>query len=487
MPSRSNPTQNLSSHMFKNINILRPILASLIIFIPLYPKFPLLNVSGTYVAIRLDDIIVSLALVAYLIHQSKNHFPILKQPITKLFLAYFIAITISAINAILVYQTEPANIILLHTLRRVEYMSLFFITISSIQTKTDLKFPYLSLLFASLFVSIYGYGQKYFGLPIISTMNEEFSKGQLLELDFWSRISSTFAGHYDLAAFASVALIIIGSIFILTKNRLAKITSLVVFLLLFHILTLTASRVSTFAFWGGMSLTIIMIRKYLYIIPVSLLMLTSITFSQDLNQRLLATIPTIKLPQINISQKKPEPTSVPTATPTLTAKVSTTTVPVKITTPQPTPTATPTIIRHQPSPFPEVDADVGVARSGEIRFNAEWPRAVTAYRKNPLIGTGLGSITLATDNDYLRLLGESGLIGFITFLIIPLYLAIQTLPFLFKKSPNNYQLLSLVFLGASLTMLTNATLIDVFEASKVAYLYWIMVGIYYQTLRFAKK
>ena len=33
-----------------------------------------------------------------------------------------------------------------------------------------------------------------------------------------------------------------------------------------------------------------------------------------------------------------------------------------------------------------------------------------------------------------------------------------------------------------MTFLVNATLIDVFEASKVAYLFWIMMGLYYQSL-----
>ena len=29
-------------------------------FIPLYPKFPLLNISGTYVAVRLEDLLIGL-------------------------------------------------------------------------------------------------------------------------------------------------------------------------------------------------------------------------------------------------------------------------------------------------------------------------------------------------------------------------------------------------------------------------------------------
>ena len=165
------------------MNLLRPILAILILFIPLYPKFPLVNVKGTYVAVRLDDIIISLSLLVFLLHQLKHHFPIFKLKITRLFLVYFLAIFASNLTAFLVYQTTPANILILHLLRRIEYMSLFFVAVYAVKTPKDLSFPYFFLLLSITLVSIYGYGQKYFHLPIISTMNEEFSKGQLLEME----------------------------------------------------------------------------------------------------------------------------------------------------------------------------------------------------------------------------------------------------------------------------------------------------------------
>lgn len=462
--------------MFKNLNIFRPLLAVLILFIPLYPKFPLLSVKGTYVAIRLDDIVMAIIILIWLIFQIKNKFPIFKQKITWLFLVYFVAITISFINALFVYQTEAPKILILHLLRRFEYMSLFFITIESVKSLFDFKFFYLFSLLSAIFVSIYGYGQKYFGFPIISTMNSEFSKGQLLQMNIWTRISATFAGHYDLAAYLSVALIIILGVALITKNKLVKIISLLVWLPIYQIFTFTASRISTFAFLGGVFLTLFFLKKYWWIIPVSGLVIFSIFNSQDLSQRLLATIPAFKN-QFFTKQTEIKPTSTP-ITPTPIAIVTVTQKPI-ITTKT---TPTPTIIRHQSEPYPEVDADVGVARSGEIRFNAEWPRAITAFKRNPLVGSGLGSITLATDNDYLRNLGESGLFGFISFSIINLFFIIKTLPLLFKKNPTHYNLISIIFLGGLFTTLANAIFIDVFEASKTAYLFWIMTGFYYQSL-----
>lgn len=465
--------------MLKNIkfNIFRPIIAILLIFIPLYPKFPLFNVTGTYVSIRLDDIIIAVSVLIWLIYQIKNKFPVFKIKITRLFLVYFLAIILSFINAFLIYQTEPTNILLLHLLRRFEYMSLFFIGINSLKSVKDFRFLYIFFLISTALVSLYGYGQKYFQFPIISTMNSEFSKGQLIQMNIWTRISSTFAGHYDLAAFMSVALIIILGVALIEKNIFIKIISFLIWLPSYQILTLTASRVSIFAFFGGAVITLFFLKKYWWILPVTILVVFSIFNSDDLNQRLIATIPALKN-QFLPSQVTNQP-NIPTPTPII---LQTTPTPTIISGSITKTTPTPTIIRHQAEEYPAVDADVGVARSGEIRFNAEWPRATNAWRKNSLVGSGLGSITLATDNDYLRCLGESGLLGLITFGSIFIFFIIKTIPLFFNQKPTTYNLLSIIFFGSLLSMLANAIFIDVFEASKTAYPFWIMMAFYYQSL-----
>ncbi len=461
--------------MFKNINIFKSILAILILFIPLYPKFPLFSVNNTYVAIRLDDIVVALAVLIWLIFQIKNKFPIFKTKITFLFIAYFLAIISSFITAFFVYQTENLNILLLNLFRRFEYISLFFVTLSALKSLKEIKIFHIFFLIATTFVCVYGYGQKYFQFPVISTMNSEFSKGQLLQMNVWTRISSTFAGHYDLAAFMSVALIIIGGIAIISKNKLLKFISLIIWIASFQVLTLTASRVSIFAFWGGISLSLFLLRKYLWIIPISLLVVFSMFSSKDLNQRLLATIPALKNQFVSTNNNSNNLTSTPTPIPTIV--VSTKPSDTKTSTP------TPTVVRHQETEnYLPVDTDVGVARSGEIRFNAEWPRAINAFKKNPITGTGLGSITLATDNDYLRNLGESGALGFITFAAIIFYFIKKTFSFMFIKNKTDNQKYAVILFGCLAATLANAIFIDVFEASKTAYLFWIMMAFYYQLI-----
>ncbi|MEK9207406.1 MAG: hypothetical protein AAB922_02925, partial [Patescibacteria group bacterium] len=58
------------------------------------------------------------------------------------------------------------------------------------------------------------------------------------------------------------------------------------------------------------------------------------------------------------------------------------------------------------------------------RFQGEWPRAIEAFTRNILVGSGYGSVSLAVDNNYLRILAETGLLGFLSFILIFLTLGI---------------------------------------------------------------
>src|SRR3989339_1424154 len=52
------------------------------------------------------------------------------------------------------------------------------------------------------------------------------------------------------------------------------------------------------------------------------------------------------------------------------------------------------------------------------RFQGEWPKTFDAFKRNIFLGSGYRSVSLAVDNNYLRILGESGLLGFTAFFSI---------------------------------------------------------------------
>ena len=129
-----------------------------------------------------------------------------------------------------------------------------------------------------------------------------------------------------------------------------------------------------------------------------------------------------------------------------------------------------------PTPIPVFED-----RSTSIRLNVEWPRALRALSKNPLLGTGYSSITLATDNDYLRMLGETGIIGFSSFFLILANLLKKLLKYLkttkIRSDLESVYILS--FAGGFMGILINAVFIDVFEASKFAITLWLVLGMLY--------
>lgn len=121
-----------------------------------------------------------------------------------------------------------------------------------------------------------------------------------------------------------------------------------------------------------------------------------------------------------------------------------------------------------------------------IRLDVLWPQAIKGFLTNPLLGSGYATLVKSnvdeftyaesTDNDYLRMLGETGILGTVTFLAILFFLVKQALANV-KESSRELDLISLGALGAVVAMLVTATYIDIFESSKVAYTFWMIAGL----------
>ena len=116
-------------------------------------------------------------------------------------------------------------------------------------------------------------------------------------------------------------------------------------------------------------------------------------------------------------------------------------------------------------------------RSASIRFDVEWPRAMRSFYKNPFLGTGYSSLGLATDNDYLRALGETGLLGLLSFMSVLIGLG-RALFVSFKKALGKTdKILTISSIGVFTSMVLVAIFIDTFAASKIAILFWSITGL----------
>jgi O-antigen ligase len=524
----------------------------LLFFIPLYPKIPLVNVSNTWVYVRAEDFVVLLVLFFWLSLLFRKKVT-LKTPLTAPIMIFWIVGAIATIHGIVLFfpglPNVFPNVAFLSYLRHIEYMSLFFLAYASMQKKSFL-IPVIVTLTMTLFIaSLYGIGQKYFGFPAYLTMNEEFAKGIPIQLSALSRISSTFAGHYDFAAYLVLVLPIMVSLIFGVKKWALKILFALVSLVGLIALFMTVSRVSVFVLL--ISLFIVFLfqkRKIVFllvpgIIAIGFLFLIfrptilsrfSSTISEvdvlvdaktgaaigevkfvesaeylkdkkidqaltddkaEVDLALRGAIDTLQMP-VDEEVGEPKPLKFPKEIPLARA--------ANISNGESLPQGTgyvnlslAPVTKRLGSFFYELSPNLTTTTSAQViivhgsflvkraaaydlsfttRFQGEWPHAIEAFERNVFLGSGYGSVSLAVDNNYLRMLGEVGLFGTIAFLAI--LVSAGTVIVKAWRSIDSKVTKSFVlgFCAGVVGLVLNATLIDVFEASKIAFVLWLLMG-----------
>jgi hypothetical protein len=480
--------------------------AFLLVFIPLYPKLPLVDIRHTWVYIRLEDVLVAL-LTGFWLFQLVRRKVSLKTPLTIPVFVYWLVGAASLIH--LLFFLGPhlplfyPGVAIFHYLRRLEYMLLFFVAFAAIKDRQQVKKLVNIAGITLLLVCLYGLGQKFAGFPAFLTMNEEFAKGVPLFLPPEARVTSTFAGHYDLGAFLVFMIAFFGSLFFAFPQLKNKVAILSLILSSFFILLLTASRVSFIVYLAAISLVLFLQKKKWLIIPIVLISFLLMNWFSGVSQRFSKTFRVQEvvydartgralavlekaedIGKITTEEQEIAQESLPLGSGYLPIPLLQTEAPE----------ATQVAIIKQPifstlktatkaSEIATISGEFLIKRSVvydvsfTTRFQGEWPRALEAFKRNILLGSGFSSISLATDNDYLRLLGETGLLGFFSFLSIFLVFGLLVKQFLRKEQDNFARAILIGVLAGLVGLLLNAVLIDVFEASKVAYTFWLWLGV----------
>lgn len=463
----------------------------LLLVIPLYPKFPLWFVPDTYVSIRLEDFLVVGVLLGWLVIMLRRRIRIYEYPVIQVVCLFWAVVFLSSASAILVTKTVSAHVSLLHAARRVEYMAVVFLAASAVINREILRFFIKLVVLAAFVAALYGLGQKFFALPVISTMNKEFAQGLALSLGPEARVNATFAGHYDLAAYLVPVLIITLVLVFVFKKWREKLMILFLFFLFVWLMLASASRISFVAYLMVAVGLLVVVNKKRWAIPVVVISLIMAAFSQSLTSRYgrLINVAVVdvyqKLSAVRLVAERQQKGM--SSGPGISVMPSPTTeaggegvvgVPTKVVRASPRP--------RKPRPFPTpVPMPVVEDRSMSIRLNVEWPRAVKSLVKNPLLGTGPSSITLATDNDYFRALGETGAVGFLGLLAVFARIFAITKPLLRRSVSTIEGAFGWAMVAGTIGLLINGIFIDVLEASKVAITYWLLVGIWLGTARLA--
>jgi hypothetical protein len=431
----------------------------LLIFIPLYPKLPLLEaIPGYLVRVRLEDLLIFATSIIWFIQVLRGKVRWVSS-FSMLIVAYGIIGLTSLLFAILISQTIPLQVLhvgksALHYFRYIEYFSLFVFMYSGITTKDQARKVIAGLVFVATVILIYGVGQKYFKWPVFSTMNREYSKGQLLQLSDQARLHSTFGGHYDLAAYVVLVMPILLALMLFTSSRKLQILLVVLQLGGIWLLLETGSSISFAGYAIGIGLVLFLfIKQKLGLIKTTLL-------SGGL--LLIAAVGMVGALSII------KPTAITKITNILNPQSNT--VPTDVFTPGQ---------ENWSANARKYGLSIG------IRFDTLWPQAIKGWISNPWLGKGYATLNKkalqefteadSTDNNYLRTLGETGLLGF-TIFFATVILFIKSLSLKKEASLNISLPLAVGFIGSTVGLLVNAVLIDVFAASKVAFSYWALAG-----------
>jgi hypothetical protein len=470
----------------------------LLAFIPLYPKLPIINVIRTWVYIRLEDffIVGASAVLLWVLVKARK---IPDSPLTIPIICYWIAGGISLGNALILIFPHIAGLYphlgFLHYARRIEYMILFFLAFEAYRRKPILASVLWTLMGSYLLIILYGFGQKFLGFPAFLTMNEEFAKGVPLRLPPTARFPSTFGGHYDLAAYLVFTIPIIGSFLVSSKKVWQWILYTVLTFLGLIMLLFTASRISFMVYLIAISFMLVWQKKKWLIIPWIILSILILNLTSGTSERFYKTFRVSDV-VVDLSTGKPIGTldklEGQQATLQKSASPATENLPsgseyinlaggnknqinsVELFISKNVPGATGEIATVSGSFLIQkaLVYDISIT----TRFQAEWPEAIAAFKRNLLFGSGYSSLSLATDGDYHRMFGETGILGFVGFMGI---FAVSFLLFTKRKdllAPSEKTFVIGVYAGI-VGLMVNAVLIDVFEASKVAYTLWLVLGL----------
>ena len=113
--------------------------------------------------------------------------------------------------------------------------------------------------------------------------------------------------------------------------------------------------------------------------------------------------------------------------------------------------------------------NLGMDASLYLRVS-HWMQMIDGLIKYPFLGLGVSISGSAADGNYIRILSESGILG-ITLWCILLYQIYRSL--------KGRRMVSKIMKYSFITLIVGATLIDLFEASKVMMIFWFMLGATY--------
>lgn len=406
-------------------------------YVILIPKINVMNVPGTYVGVRGEDLLVALIILVILgslVLKKLDITHIGESPFSKYSLLYIIACSVSLIVGILLGTVLEPLVGLMFLFRKVEYFS--FVFVGYIFAKK------YKLSFLINLIHFLTFGSILIGILQQLRLIGSFQLGNYIPPSATWRIMSMFSGPYEYSAY--LVLILPIYLWILFNKKIGL--GIVGVLLILYSLYLTQARIALLAaliiLFASLLLNKNTVKKYVIIYLIAITMTVSAGYS-IVFQKDISLLPE-RFETVNISDM-----------------------------------ITAANITLQSGDYERFKLNgYGIYNgSGDdvsflIRIN-KWADLLDGFVKYPVFGLGPSSTNEAVDGNYVRYIAESGIVGFALWVLVIISV--------YKMSDVRNDILAYSLRWGLFGLLIIAIFIDIFEASKIAMFLWFLVGyfIYY--------
>ena len=417
-----------------------------------FPKINVINVPGTYVGIRISDLFIMfyVLFILYRLYKNKWKFSIDKN-IQRIAIAMGIYSVCCLISTFYGYFKGYISLLMgiLYLLRKIEYFLYIFVGYDLLRFSANKEYSkrkfFVMFDYIILFHFVVGLLQLF---GIVGAFNRSEYGSSLIQ----NRVSSTFNGAYELSAFLLLLLpFYCYKVFLEKKISLKNIFILIMIGILIFI---SQSRISLIIFF---IIIFIYIGYYIYLNKIKInfkylvyfgLMLCLI-IPIMLNFKILGFE---RFSQVNVSQFL-EATEYAWENRDFDRYIQ-------------------TGDWYNPEDFyinseGKLNIAVDVDPSFFVRVS-HWSQLLDGFTKSPAIGTGLSISKTAADGNYVRIIAESGLLGFAFWIILQFYIV----KVIKGKNYYNFSLKC-----SLLTLFIGAIFIDVFEASKIMTSFYFLLGL----------
>ena len=396
----------------------------LLVFLAFVPKINLISFSMTTAGVRIDDFIVLILFLMFLMSIfTKRSIKIESEKFkkTRKFIIIYLAVCLISVIVGSIAKTINPFSGIIYFCRKIEYFLFIYFGYDFYKSEEDkdflTKFILVSIIFHFVVAILQYFG--FIGAFISGSFEANISR---------SRIASIFNGPYE---FAGYLLLLIPFISCNIKNNAIKIVS---FIIIFVCIYLSQSRTSLIVFFVILLLQYIAknnSKNFKKIFIYAFLSITSIFIITNIGDIIeyLPRFETLNLNKMILETKRAWM-------------------------------------------YKDFNSLYGhLSQEGDMSFNIRISKNMSfidGVIKHPIFGMGLSVVKIAADCNYIRIAAESGILGLVAFLALISCIYIE-----FKRGKLS---LEQTIKFQLITLILSAIFIDIFEASKVITFFYFILG-----------